>query len=152
GNSLQYHVGQRWSTVDVDNDAWPENNCARDHQGAWWYRSCDTVNLNGRYMHGPVPLDHEYKGMYWYDFRGPAYSLWRSRIMIRRGGIVRSPIFKDFKEVKQNVTPKPVEDSSQPERSQETGSNQGYTGTSQNPNPVHDPYATYEYPYDPYEY
>ena len=44
------------------------------------------------YLHGPVPPDHEYKGLYWYDFRGPMYSLWKSTMMIRRGGSVKEPV------------------------------------------------------------
>ncbi|XP_018015756.1 angiopoietin-2 [Hyalella azteca] len=92
GDSLSYHVGQRWSTIDSDSDAWPEQNCAVNHKGAWWYRACDTSNLNGQYLHGPVPQDHEYSGIYWYDFRGPLYSLWRTSIMIRRGGRVTEPV------------------------------------------------------------
>jgi hypothetical protein len=40
-------------------------------------------NLNGQYLNGPVPQEFEYKGMYWYDYQGPQYSLMKSRIMIR---------------------------------------------------------------------
>nr|XP_027230914.1 fibrinogen C domain-containing protein 1-like isoform X1 [Penaeus vannamei] len=148
GDSLRYHVGRRFSTIDVDNDAWPERNCARDHMGAWWYRACDTrqlstptfsnSNLNGRYLHGPVPSDHEYSGLYWYDFRGPRYSLWRSRMMVRRGGSVGRPVFKDIDEIKSSTTtarpeePTPAEDDE----------------IHSDPEP-YDPYATYN-GYDPY--
>lgn len=40
-------------------------------------------NLNGQYLNGPVPQEFEYKGMYWYDYQGPQYSLMRSKMMIR---------------------------------------------------------------------
>lgn len=40
-------------------------------------------NLNGQYLNGPVPLEFEYKGMYWYDYQGPLYSLMKSKMMIR---------------------------------------------------------------------
>ncbi|KAK7021048.1 hypothetical protein SK128_007162 [Halocaridina rubra] len=144
GDSLRYHVGRRFSTIDVDNDAWPERSCARDHAGAWWYRACETSNLNGRYLHGPVPADHEYSGLYWYDYRGPRYSLWRSRMMIRRGGNVGQPIFKDIKEVQQKAsTERP--DITEPARPTETPDPRGNFY-----NPDHDPYATYDYTYDPY--
>ncbi|RXG68461.1 Angiopoietin-4 [Armadillidium vulgare] len=92
GDSLSYHVGQKWSTYDMDNDAWPTQSCARDHEGAWWYKTCETSNLNGLYLHGPVPPGEEYKGIYWYDFHGPQYSLWRTRMMVRRGGHVTEKV------------------------------------------------------------
>lgn len=38
---MTYHAGQKFSTFDQDNDAWPEGNCAKAHTGAWWYNSCD---------------------------------------------------------------------------------------------------------------
>nr|XP_053628103.1 angiopoietin-4-like [Cherax quadricarinatus] len=136
GDSLRYQVGRRFSTIDVDNDAWAEKSCARDHQGAWWYRACETSNLNGRYLHGPVPADHQYTGLYWYDFRGPQYSLWKSSMMIRRGGNVGDPVFKDFKEVQKQA------------RKPGSSNNQDITTTTSpdNFNPDHDPYAVYEYP------
>ncbi|XP_042228703.1 angiopoietin-4-like isoform X2 [Homarus americanus] len=138
GDSLRYHVGRHFSTIDVDNDAWPERSCARDHHGAWWYRACETSNLNGRYLHGPLPGDHQYTGLYWYDFRGPQYSLWRSRMMIRRGGSVGDPIFKDFNEVqRKGETPRLTVEA----RQQKTT-----TTPPDNFNPDHDPYAVYEYP------
>lgn len=40
-------------------------------------------NLNGQYLNGPVPQEFEYKGMYWYDYQGPMYSLMKSRMMVR---------------------------------------------------------------------
>ncbi|XP_069173761.1 fibrinogen C domain-containing protein 1 isoform X1 [Procambarus clarkii] len=138
GDSLRYHVGRRFSTTDVDNDAWPEKSCARDHKGAWWYRACETSNLNGRYLHGPVPADHQYTGLYWYDFRGPQYSLWKSSMMIRRGGSVGDPVFKAFKEVKKQATTERISSNDQQDK---------ITTTSpDNFNPDHDPYAIYEYP------
>jgi hypothetical protein len=35
------------------------------------------------YLNGEVPEVHEYKGMYWYDWRGPTYSLMATKMMIR---------------------------------------------------------------------
>nr|CAH7743169.1 unnamed protein product [Callosobruchus chinensis] len=83
GDSMEYHAGQRFSTKDMDHDAWPEGSCARSHSGAWWYKSCDSSNLNGLYFGGDVSENFIYKGMYWGAFRGPEYSLKKSRIMIR---------------------------------------------------------------------
>ncbi|CAH1987425.1 unnamed protein product [Acanthoscelides obtectus] len=83
GDSLEYHAGQRFSTKDMDHDVWPEGSCARAHGGAWWYKSCDSSNLNGLYFTGEVPDNFIYKGMYWGTFRGPEYSLKKSRVLIR---------------------------------------------------------------------
>lgn len=138
GDSLRYHVGRRFSTIDVDNDAWPEQSCARDHMGAWWYRACETSNLNGRYLHGPIPAEHQYTGLYWYDFRGPQYSLWRSRMMVRRGGKVDHPVFKNFTEVRHQTDTERVESSSQQEEAATTPSSETF-------NPNRDPYVTFEY-------
>ena len=51
GNSFSYHDNQKFSTFDRDNDKSLEN-CAEKHHGAWWYKSCHEVNLNGRYYDG----------------------------------------------------------------------------------------------------
>ncbi|XP_065333712.1 angiopoietin-related protein 7-like [Cloeon dipterum] len=83
GDSLSYHAGMKFSTRDFDNDQWPDGNCATTHSGAWWYNGCDTSNLNGMYLNGDLPEIHEYKGMYWYDWHGPTYSLMSTRMMIR---------------------------------------------------------------------
>ncbi|KAF4528078.1 hypothetical protein B566_EDAN014611 [Ephemera danica] len=97
GDSLVYHAGMKFSTRDVDNDQWEDGNCAESHLGAWWYNGCDTrlfncrSNLNGRYLNGALPESHEYQGMYWYDWRGPTYSLMRSRMMIRPRGVSAVP-------------------------------------------------------------
>jgi hypothetical protein len=40
-------------------------------------------NLNGLYLNGELPEIHEYKGMYWYDWHGPTYSLMSAKMMIR---------------------------------------------------------------------
>ena len=46
GDSLGYHNGRPFSTVDRDNDAWSKN-CAATHGGGWWFGACDHSNLNG---------------------------------------------------------------------------------------------------------
>ncbi|KAI4470789.1 fibrinogen/tenascin/angiopoeitin [Holotrichia oblita] len=83
GDSLVYHAGSRFSTKDVDQDSWPEGSCAQIHGGGWWYRNCDTSNLNGRYLNGELPDQYIYQGMYWADFKGPQYSLQKARMLVR---------------------------------------------------------------------
>ena len=46
GDSLGYHNGRPFSTVDRDNDASSSMNCA-SYGGGWWFGACDHSNLNG---------------------------------------------------------------------------------------------------------
>ncbi|XP_013108000.1 ryncolin-1 [Stomoxys calcitrans] len=72
GDALSYHLGQKFSTKDRDNDV-HNTNCAVDYTGAWWYKNCHHSNLNGRYMQGTTV---EYaQGINWYQFKGHHYSL-----------------------------------------------------------------------------
>lgn len=61
-DSLNYNRGAAFSTKDKDSDIRPSNNCAVDHQGAWWYKSCTQTNLNGLYNTTGLPIT----GIYWY--------------------------------------------------------------------------------------
>nr|XP_039273447.1 fibrinogen-like protein A [Styela clava] len=45
---MSYHNQQYFTTYDVDNDS-NGGNCARQFNGAWWYKSCYHSNLNGKY-------------------------------------------------------------------------------------------------------
>ena len=49
GDSLAYHNKMAFSTKDRDNDIYSRN-CAVIGTGAWWYKSCHNVNLNGKYL------------------------------------------------------------------------------------------------------
>ncbi|XP_017127812.1 fibrinogen C domain-containing protein 1 [Drosophila elegans] len=84
GDSLSYHAGAKFSTVDSDNDNCLECNCAMKHRGAGWYSNCATSNSFGKY----IPQDQNYAeagdtGMWWDTFRGAKYSLKKVRWMIR---------------------------------------------------------------------
>uniref|UniRef100_K1PEQ9 Fibroleukin n=1 Tax=Magallana gigas TaxID=29159 RepID=K1PEQ9_MAGGI len=46
----QYRAkGMSFSTIDRDNDRYPNGSCADQLRGGWWYNSCSTSNLNGEY-------------------------------------------------------------------------------------------------------
>ncbi|XP_074032964.1 angiopoietin-related protein 1 [Leptinotarsa decemlineata] len=92
-DSLKYHAGSRFSTKDLDQDGWIEGNCAQAHTGAWWYRGCDTSNLNGKYLNGVLPESNLYQGMYWAGFGGPQYSLAQARMMVRPRDENSPPLF-----------------------------------------------------------
>jgi len=61
-DSLNYNRGATFSTKDKDSDNRPSSNCAVDHQGAWWYKSCTQTNLNGLYNLTGLSIT----GIYWY--------------------------------------------------------------------------------------
>ncbi|XP_078576488.1 uncharacterized protein LOC144862096 [Branchiostoma floridae x Branchiostoma japonicum] len=50
GDSLGYHDGQRFSTVDRDNDVYSGHCSQWLGQAGWWFRQCSNSNLNGRYL------------------------------------------------------------------------------------------------------
>ena len=60
GHSLN---GMQFSTKDRDNDRW-SSNCAVSRQGAWWYNSCTSANLNGKYLRGA----NDCRGVRWRTF------------------------------------------------------------------------------------
>ncbi|GFS23837.1 fibrinogen-related protein 3.2 [Elysia marginata] len=45
-SGMSYHNGQAFTTLDRDNDR-DSSNCAVKWRGAWWYKRCHLVNLNG---------------------------------------------------------------------------------------------------------
>lgn len=45
-NFSTYHNGMQWSTQDRDNDMAPQDSCARELAGPWWYNACMTDDLN----------------------------------------------------------------------------------------------------------
>ncbi|KFB45832.1 AGAP004917-PA-like protein [Anopheles sinensis] len=85
GVSFNYHVGTQFSTYDRDNDERPNQNCAKELQGGWWFRSgsdCISCNLNGKYYQQPEV--QKMQGLNWYSWRGDYYSLKSTKMMIRR--------------------------------------------------------------------
>ncbi|XP_067868791.1 tenascin isoform X8 [Heterodontus francisci] len=69
GDSLTYHQGRPFSTKDRDNDV-AVTNCALSYKGAWWYKNCHRVNLNGRYG-----VKSHSQGINWYHWKGHEHSI-----------------------------------------------------------------------------
>ncbi|XP_030569549.1 fibroleukin-like [Drosophila novamexicana] len=49
GDSLRYHLNEKFTTYDRDNDSHDYVNCAIYHGGGWWHKNCSYSNLNGKY-------------------------------------------------------------------------------------------------------
>ncbi|XP_058443921.1 microfibril-associated glycoprotein 4-like [Malaya genurostris] len=82
GDSLDYILGAYFSSFDQDHDTNERDNCAIKYHGAWWYKSCHSSNLNGKYFRGNTT---EFgAGMNWNTFHGMNYALKSSMLMIRR--------------------------------------------------------------------
>ncbi|XP_032905097.1 tenascin isoform X13 [Amblyraja radiata] len=69
GDSLTYHQGRPFSTRDRDNDV-AVTNCALSYKGAWWYKNCHRVNLNGRYG-----IKKHSQGINWFHWKGHEHSI-----------------------------------------------------------------------------
>ncbi|KAL2099821.1 hypothetical protein ACEWY4_004215 [Coilia grayii] len=81
GDSLTYHNGQKFSTLDKDQD--PNSaHCARARLGAFWYNGCHYANPNGVYRWG-ADATISYVGVEWYSYTGYNYSLKSMTMMIR---------------------------------------------------------------------
>ncbi|CAL4064709.1 unnamed protein product [Meganyctiphanes norvegica] len=80
GDSFTYQSGEKFTTIDVDNDQ-AEANCAYKFGGAWWHKSCHESNLNGRYLRG-THISYA-DGIEWKTWHGYNYSLKGTTMMIR---------------------------------------------------------------------
>jgi len=81
GDSLSYHNGHRFSTLDREQDTW-SGHCAREFHGAFWYARCHHANPNGLYLWG-AESRHYAAGVNWYTFKGYYYSLKSISMKIR---------------------------------------------------------------------
>uniref|UniRef100_A0A667Y988 Fibrinogen C-terminal domain-containing protein n=1 Tax=Myripristis murdjan TaxID=586833 RepID=A0A667Y988_9TELE len=81
GDSLTYHNGKKFSTMDKDQDA-SSSHCARARLGAFWFNNCHYANPNGIYRRG-ADSTISYVGVEWYTFKGYQYSLKSISMKIR---------------------------------------------------------------------
>uniref|UniRef100_A0A670YB59 Fibrinogen C-terminal domain-containing protein n=1 Tax=Pseudonaja textilis TaxID=8673 RepID=A0A670YB59_PSETE len=82
GDSLSWHNGRQFTTLDHDHDAY-SGNCAHYQKGGWWYNMCAHSNLNGIWYKGGHYRSRYQDGVYWAEFRGGAYSIRKVVMMIR---------------------------------------------------------------------
>ncbi|XP_019634581.1 PREDICTED: microfibril-associated glycoprotein 4-like isoform X2 [Branchiostoma belcheri] len=85
GDSMRYNNGQKFSTVDRDNDAHSSGrHCSQLYgQGGWWFRTCSYSFLNGRYLGNCGSSCPGAQGVMWYHWRGAYYSLKSVSLKIR---------------------------------------------------------------------
>ncbi|CAH1239335.1 ANGPT2 [Branchiostoma lanceolatum] len=79
-HGLNSNNGQKFSTVDRDNDNVRGVHCSQEYggQGGWWFGSCGYSVLNGRYLGNCQGSCSDSQGVMWFDWRGFRYSLMKS--------------------------------------------------------------------------
>ncbi|XP_065357192.1 fibroleukin-like [Calliphora vicina] len=48
-DGMSYYSGQKFSTIDYDNDEIATANCAKNYNAGWWFKSCACSNPTGLY-------------------------------------------------------------------------------------------------------
>ena len=80
GDSLSYHSGSKFSTIDRDNDTSYRHRALANLAGPWWYHSCYHVSLNGKYYHVRTSATGAISWHAW----SRLYSLKKASMKIRR--------------------------------------------------------------------
>ena len=80
GDSLIYHNGSQFTTIDQNNDDDYQPNCAAQYLGPWWHDGCHRSHLMGNYYNkGSSPLG---RGLNWVAFKGHYYSMKKVNMMV----------------------------------------------------------------------
>ena len=84
-NGLIYNNGYSFSARDRDVDVHSSVDCAEQRHGAWWYRDCSYVNLNGHYATPGTKSSYGrgWGGVVYYNFKR-YQSLKSTTMMFRR--------------------------------------------------------------------
>jgi len=83
-DSLSYHNGFGFSTIDRDVDGSLFHNCAYN-KGGWWFRSCFLTHLTGKQHSGVSRSFIDKEGISWRDQRiHPDYYSWKAVSMLFR--------------------------------------------------------------------
>ncbi|XP_078671419.1 microfibril-associated glycoprotein 4-like [Branchiostoma floridae x Branchiostoma belcheri] len=84
GDSMNFNNGQKFSTVDRDNDKWDYAECSQvNGQGGWWFNKCSNAFLNGRYLGNCRKSCEAWEGVVWKTWKGKHYSLMSVSMKIR---------------------------------------------------------------------
>lgn len=86
GDSLSYHNGRKFTTLDQDNDSLGGKNCALQKNrvgGGWWYGGCENACFTLSYANNNKGLTGEAL-IQWEHWQSSAYSLKYASMMIRR--------------------------------------------------------------------
>ncbi|XP_075168560.1 ryncolin-1-like [Haematobia irritans] len=83
GDDFSYNLGQKFTTIDRDNDQHGSANCAVLYKGAWWHKSCYKCNLFGPYKKGQVNVSELGHIVQWHAFKGNVTSLKFAEMKIR---------------------------------------------------------------------
>ncbi|XP_066289705.1 veficolin-1-like [Branchiostoma lanceolatum] len=76
--------GQRFSTVDRDNDEWSGGHCSQVYgQAGWWFGACSQSVLNGRYLGNCGNSCPAYQGVVWRRWGGSYESMKSVSVKIR---------------------------------------------------------------------
>lgn len=74
-DALNYHNDMMFSTVDQDNDADNNGDCANTYPGGWWHNACFITFLNGNYTSN--------YGITWTTWKNYFYQLKQTSMKIR---------------------------------------------------------------------